>query len=188
MLQQQEEANQDSVSRVPGSGRTVEMRRASCHASCQRWRRRRTKGPTCRRGVSSAPWTSPWDRPHLRRSSALCRWAGRRRPWQQRPRVVSEGGRASQRLVSAPGGRRQSKSGRRGWPGTRRRRGETGCCCCSARRSCSLARAVAAAVHVGERAARAAARRRVVPGALDARGQPTKTKRGRMGRSPHAQR
>ena len=99
------------------------MRRASCHASCQRWRRRRTKGPTCRRGVSSAPWTSPWDRPHLRRSSALCRWAGRRRPWQQRPRVVSEGGRASQRLVPAPGGRRRSKSGRRGWPGTRRRRG-----------------------------------------------------------------
>ena len=99
------------------------MRRASCHASYQRWRRRRTKGPTCRRGVSSAPWTSPWDRPHLRRLSALCRWAGRRRPWQQRPRVVSEGGRASQRLVPAPGGRRRSKSGRRGWPGTRRRRG-----------------------------------------------------------------
>ena len=66
---------------------------------------------------------SPWDRPHFRWSSAPCRWAGRRRPRQQRPRVVSEGGRASQRLVLAPRGRRRSKSGRRGWPGTRRRRG-----------------------------------------------------------------
>ena len=47
-------------------------------------------GPTRHRGVSSAPWISPWDRPHLRRSSAPCRWAGsgrggRRRPRQQRP-------------------------------------------------------------------------------------------------------